>query len=66
MSCRTVLSFFIGLILTLACCNSPKLVSKEDILVADLDSAINPADDFFEYTNGGWFKKNPIPPDRSF
>jgi putative endopeptidase len=66
MSCRTVLSFFIGLILTLSCCNSPKLVSKEDILVADLDSAINPADDFFEYTNGGWFKKNPIPPDRSF
>ncbi len=34
---------------------------REDILKANLDPSVNPAVDFFEYANGGWFKRNPIP-----
>ncbi|MFM7902299.1 MAG: M13 family peptidase, partial [Bacteroidota bacterium] len=28
---------------------------------SNIDSTINPAEDFFLYANNGWFKKNPIP-----
>jgi putative endopeptidase len=38
---------------------------KKDILRAHLDTTVRPADDFFEYANGGWFKKNPIPPEET-
>src|SRR5580658_8025896 len=33
-----------------------------DILRAHIDASRSPADDFFMYANGGWFKRNPIPP----
>jgi putative endopeptidase len=32
-----------------------------DPLLTNRDTTVNPADDFFMYANGGWFKKNPIP-----
>ncbi|PSK91024.1 M13 family metallopeptidase [Taibaiella chishuiensis] len=32
-----------------------------DILAANLDTTVNPAQDFFDYANGGWIKSNPIP-----
>lgn len=38
-----------------------KEVNQPDPLVTNRDTTINPADDFFMYANGGWFKKNPIP-----
>ena len=47
-------------------CNNPRSgSSKPDVLAADIDSTVNPADDFFDYANGGWIKKNPIPADES-
>ncbi len=30
--------------------------------VTYLDTTVSPGDDFFMYANGGWLKKNPIPP----
>lgn len=33
--------------------------------VSNLDRKIRPQDDFFQYANGGWLKKNPIPHDES-
>jgi len=33
--------------------------------LAGMDASIPPGDDFFGYTNGAWFKKTEIPPDRS-
>ncbi len=30
-----------------------------------IDSAIRPQDDFYHYANGGWIKKNTIPPEES-
>ena len=41
-------------------CNK-KEVELSDPLVTNRDTLVNPADDFFKYANGGWFKNNPIP-----
>lgn len=46
-------------------CNNKSDAPKPDILAANLDSTIKPGDDFFEYANGGWLKKNPIPGEQS-
>lgn len=35
--------------------------STQDPLVINLDTTVQPGDDFFLYANGGWIKKNPIP-----
>ena len=31
------------------------------ITLANFDKAVDPCTDFFQYVNGSWFKKNPIP-----
>jgi putative endopeptidase len=40
-------------------------IEKPDILAANLDSTVSPGADFFDYANGGWIKRNPIPADQS-
>jgi putative endopeptidase len=37
----------------------------EDILRSHVDPATSPGADFFQYANGGWLAKNPIPPSES-
>lgn len=54
----------IAVIALMASCQQQRensATKKGDILVADMDTTINPADDFFDYANGGWIKNNPIP-----
>ena len=36
-----------------------------DLLASNLDTTVSPAQDFFEYANGGWIKQNPIPASES-
>ncbi len=31
----------------------------------DMDTKVRPQDDFYQYANGGWLKKNPVPPHES-
>lgn len=31
----------------------------------DMDTSIRPQDDFYHYANGGWMKRNPVPPHES-
>lgn len=31
----------------------------------NMDTTVNPGDDFVKFANGGWMKNNPIPPDKS-
>ncbi|MEN2403129.1 M13 family metallopeptidase [Flavobacterium sp. MC2016-06] len=40
-------------------CNK-KETTFSDPLVTNRDTTVNPAEDFFNYANNGWFKKNPI------
>jgi len=57
-----LLSFSFALFLLTACNNST--TKKEDLpdpLVTNRDTTINPAQDFFHYADGGWFKAHPIP-----
>jgi putative endopeptidase len=54
---------FIALLAFLAtACNTSK---QRDILAENIDTTINPADDFFAYANGFWLKHNPIPGDET-
>jgi putative endopeptidase len=46
-------------------CSNKSDAPKPDILAANLDSSVKPGEDFFEYANGGWLKKNPIPGEQS-
>ncbi|MES2543391.1 MAG: M13 family metallopeptidase [Bacteroidota bacterium] len=40
---------------------SKKEDNLPDPLVTNRDTLVNPADNFFMYANGGWFKQHPIP-----
>lgn len=50
-------------LLGLTACNTSANKEKEtpDPLLANRDTTVNPAQDFFHYANGGWFKAHPIP-----
>lgn len=52
---------------TLYACNSTDktAIAKPDVLAVNIDSSVKPGDDFFDYANGGWIKKNPIPGEQS-
>lgn len=39
--------------------------AKPDVLAANADTTISPADDFFAFANGTWIKNNPIPADET-
>lgn len=45
-----------------ACNQKTKNYSENDVIYNDLDTTVKPGTDFFKYANGGWLKKNPIPP----
>ena len=48
--------------LTLAACNhSTDVRVANDPVYTNRDTTVKPGDDFFQYANGGWLKKNPIP-----
>lgn len=49
--------------LVFAFCNNPAKPTAplKDIFADNVDTAANPADDIFQFVNGGWFKRNPIP-----
>jgi putative endopeptidase len=59
-----LLSFCCSFLLS-SCHQSPAKAEPPDFLSDNRDSTINPAEDFFHYANGGWIKKNPIPPGES-
>jgi putative endopeptidase len=48
-----------------ACKPGAPPATQKDILAANLDTTVNPADDFFSYANGAWLKQNPIPDEYS-
>src|SRR5689334_18563804 len=66
---KTITYTFLSIIFFTAC-NLNKNEQNEatigkDVLKSHLDTSVNPADDFFDYANGGWIKNNAIPADES-
>lgn len=45
-------------------CNEP-MQKEKAIKAEDMDLTVNPAENFYQYANGGWIKNNPLPSDRS-
>jgi putative endopeptidase len=45
-------------------CNTGEARTGVGIDRANFDTTVSPGNDFFQYANGGWLKKNPIPADQ--
>ena len=62
----TSLFYFTLFGLMMTSCNSHQTKSsKPDVLASNIDSTVNPAEDFFDYANGKWIRQHPIPSDES-
>lgn len=58
--------FFYGLMsLSFFSCKTKTTDTPKDVFAADIDTTVNPAEDFFMYANGKWIKDNPIPAEES-
>jgi putative endopeptidase len=59
-------ALLVALILWAATIEPPSAAQqpKEDFLAADIDTTVSPGEDFFQYANGKWLKRNPIPENR--
>ena len=63
---KKILFAFVTLAGIISCnSNHNTTTPKADVLAANIDSTVSPGTDFFEYANGGWIKKNPIPGEQS-
>ncbi|HEY8661415.1 MAG TPA: M13 family metallopeptidase [Hanamia sp.] len=57
---------FYGLMsLSFFSCKTKTTDTPKDVFAADIDTTVNPAEDFFMYANGKWIKDNPIPAEES-
>jgi putative endopeptidase len=43
----------------------PKLPYSPSLDLSSLDKSVDPCEDFYHYSCGGWQRKNPIPPDQT-
>ncbi|HEY4196813.1 MAG TPA: M13 family metallopeptidase [Mucilaginibacter sp.] len=59
---KTILVGTIGMFLLNACNDKAKDYAANDPIYKNIDTTVKPGDDFFQYANGAWLKKNPIPP----
>jgi putative endopeptidase len=57
--------FFTSVLLVCLFSCKSKTDAGADILAKNVDTTVNPAEDFFSYANGGWIKNNPIPASES-
>src|SRR5215467_8284280 len=61
---RTSGLIVVALLATAVCAQNPQN-SLPVLNVSSMDKSSDPCVDFFEYSCGGWMKKNPIPPDQT-
>lgn len=60
---RSIFFFLLASVILSSCSNNgdKSAAAKSDFLAANLDTAVSPSEDFFQYANGGWIKRTPIP-----
>ena len=63
------LSIFLLLASLFAACKNDNKTNNaaiaKDVVASNIDTSVSPADDFFQFANGGWIKANPIPASES-
>lgn len=45
----------------LSACTQKVNTPQKDLIIENIDTTVSPGDNFFNYAEGGWIKKNPIP-----
>ena len=58
---KKLVLFMIPLFMLAACADRQSNGVVPAIDPTDFDTSVSPGDDFFQYVNGGWLKKNPLP-----
>ena len=64
MKFKNYISISLGLLSLVLLNSSPakaQIKKANDPVYQNLDPSVKPGDNFFEYANGGWIKRNPIP-----
>src|SRR4028118_585951 len=62
---KNSLFFLLVFIFILSACTNTETNSQPDFLIKNIDTTVNPADDFFNYAAGNWAKNTPIPEEES-
>jgi len=63
---RILLASMAATLLAIAACKGRREdAPRYDILYGRTDTSVSPARDFFQYANGGWISRNPIPDEQS-
>lgn len=61
----SLLLLLILIVTVSACKNAETKPSQPDFLAKNIDTTVNPANDFFDYAIGNWAKNTPIPAEES-
>ncbi len=67
-SLRTVMLVSLIILTQVACPTAMDVAQGENFPafnLSDMDPAVHPGDDFYNYVNGKWIEHNPVPPDKS-
>lgn len=69
MKKKSIIAMMIICTMATSCTEKPVKQNEKNVTPAidlgNMDTAINPADDFFRYANNNWLKNNPIPEEYS-
>jgi putative endopeptidase len=63
--CVSVVSLFAAFLSAQSAPQQSAPQKTHGIAVANMDRSVLPGNDFYEYADGGWLKRTPIPPDRA-
>lgn len=61
---KYVFPFLLSLLL-INSCSQNDFSQRKAIDPANIDASVNPGDDFYQFANGNWLKKHPVPDDYS-